>query len=73
MSAWKSRLRATGSLLKEMAGDWMEDNVLRLSAALAYYSIFSIAPLLVIAVGIAGEGCSDRTPCVGISTINCAA
>lgn len=56
MSAWKSRLRATGSFLKEMAGDWMEDNVLRLSAALAYYSysIFSIAPLLVIALGIAG-------------------
>jgi|GEM_PF-2900819 len=54
MRAWSSKLRATGSLLKEMADDWMEDNVLRLSAALAYYSIFSIAPLLVIAVGIAG-------------------
>lgn len=32
----------------------MEDNALRLSAALAYYSIFSIAPLLVLAVGVAG-------------------
>jgi len=32
----------------------MEDNALRLSAALAYYSIFSIAPLLVLAVGLAG-------------------
>src|SRR5947207_1213619 len=31
-----------------------EDNVLRLSAALAYYSVFSIGPLLVIAVGLAG-------------------
>ncbi|MGH8773599.1 MAG: YihY/virulence factor BrkB family protein, partial [Burkholderiales bacterium] len=54
MSAWKSRLRASANFLKEMAGDWMEDKVLRLSAALAFYSIFSIAPLLVIAVGIAG-------------------
>ncbi|MEA3213105.1 MAG: rane protein [Chthoniobacter sp.] len=32
----------------------MEDNALRLSAALAYYSIFSVAPLLIIAIGLAG-------------------
>ena len=42
------------TLLKEAASEWMEDNALRLSAALAYYSIFSIAPLLVIAISIAG-------------------
>ena len=41
-------------LLKATATDWMEDNALRLSAALAYYSIFSIAPLLVIAISVAG-------------------
>lgn len=41
-------------MLKETASDWMEDNALRLSAALAYYSIFSIAPLMVIAIAIAG-------------------
>jgi membrane protein len=41
-------------LVKEAAAAWMEDNALRLSAALAYYSIFSIAPLLLIAIGIAG-------------------
>ena len=41
-------------LLRDTATDWMEDNALRLSAALAYYSVFSIAPLLVIAIGIAG-------------------
>jgi membrane protein len=42
------------SLLKDTFTDWMEDKALRLSAALAYYSVFSIAPLLVIAIGIAG-------------------
>jgi membrane protein len=42
------------SLMKEAFNDWMEDKALRLSAALAYYSVFSIAPLLVIAIGIAG-------------------
>ena len=41
-------------LLKDSVSDWMEDNALRLSAALAYYAIFSLAPLLLIAVGIAG-------------------
>jgi membrane protein len=41
-------------LLKATFKEWMEDGALRLSAALAYYSIFSIAPLLVIAIGIAG-------------------
>lgn len=33
---------------------WMEDKALRLSAATAYYSIFSLGPLLVIAIAIAG-------------------
>jgi len=41
-------------LLKATASDWMEDNCLRLSAALSYYSIFSIAPMLVIAISLAG-------------------
>lgn len=41
-------------LLKRSFDGWMEDKALRLSAALAYYSIFSIAPLLVITIGIAG-------------------
>ena len=41
-------------LLKATFDDWMEDNALRLSAALAYYSLFSIAPLLIIAISVAG-------------------
>src|SRR5436190_10895892 len=41
-------------LLKTTLYDWMEDRALRLSAALAFYSVFSIAPLLVIAMGLAG-------------------
>lgn len=42
------------ALLKSAFSDWSEDKALRLSAALAYYSTFSIAPLLVITIGIAG-------------------
>jgi membrane protein len=40
-------------LLKTTFNDWMEDRALRLSAALAFYSVFSIAPLMVIAMGVA--------------------
>jgi len=41
-------------ILKGTFAEFSEDNVLRLSAALAYYAMFSIGPLLVIAVGVAG-------------------
>lgn len=42
------------SLLKETFSEFMEDKAMRLSAALAYYSVFSLAPLLIIAISIAG-------------------
>ena len=41
-------------LAKETATEWMNAKPFRLSAALAYYTLFSIAPLLVVALGIAG-------------------
>ncbi len=43
-----------GTLLKSSYQSWNEDKALRLSAAIAYYAVFSIAPLMVIAMGIAG-------------------
>jgi membrane protein len=41
-------------LLKESASGWSADQAMRLSAALAYYAIFSLAPLLLVVIGIAG-------------------
>ncbi|MDD5531512.1 MAG: YhjD/YihY/BrkB family envelope integrity protein, partial [Syntrophales bacterium] len=41
-------------MLRETFSRWMDDNVPRLSAALAYYTVFSLAPLLVLAVSVAG-------------------
>jgi len=35
--------------------EWSEDKASRLAAALAYYTIFSIPPLLLIAIAIAGQ------------------
>jgi membrane protein len=41
-------------LIKETASDWSEDKASRLAAALAYYTLLSIAPLLVLAISVAG-------------------
>ncbi len=41
-------------LLKTTFEEWNADNATRLAAALAYYTIFSVAPLLVIVVAGAG-------------------
>lgn len=42
------------NLLYQTVNNWIDDGALMLSAALAYYSVFSLAPLLIIAVSIAG-------------------
>jgi len=41
-------------LLKDAAFDWVDDGAMRLSSSLAYYAIFSLAPLLVILISMAG-------------------
>jgi len=41
-------------LLKETAGTWSEDYAPSMGAALSYYSLFSIAPLLLIVISVAG-------------------
>jgi membrane protein len=42
------------NLLKLTYEGWKEDRASRLAAALAYYTIFSLAPLLVIVIGLTG-------------------
>ncbi len=42
------------SLLKETLKEWQSDNAMRLSAALSYYTVFSLAPLMLAAIAIAG-------------------
>jgi len=46
--------KAIYELLKMTYSEWSKDKVPRMGAALAYYTIFSLAPLLVIAISIAG-------------------
>lgn len=47
-------LQHTWGLLKKTWAGWTEDKAPRLAAALAYYSIFSMAPLLIIVIAVAG-------------------
>jgi membrane protein len=48
--------RRTGvwQLISATIGNWSRHKDARLGAALAYYSIFSLGPLIIIAIAIAG-------------------
>ncbi len=48
------RIKPIFRLLKEAFREWQQDKVSLLAAALAYYTVFSVTPLLVIAIAIAG-------------------
>ncbi|HKN88567.1 MAG TPA: YihY/virulence factor BrkB family protein [Nitrospiraceae bacterium] len=41
-------------ILKQAAIKWWDDNALRLSASLSYYTLFSLAPMLIIVIAVAG-------------------
>jgi membrane protein len=45
--------RHAGMLTREALSEWSQDGAPRLAAALAYYSVLSIAPLLVLSVAVA--------------------
>ena len=46
--------RYAWGLLTQTYAEWSEDNAARLAASLAFYTLFSLAPLLVVAIGVAG-------------------
>jgi membrane protein len=48
------KARELANLVVETIKEWQEDQAARLAAALAYYTTFSLAPLLVVVIAIAG-------------------
>jgi membrane protein len=42
-----------GALFRETFSEWSDDNAQRLGASLAFYTLLSLAPLLVIVIGVA--------------------
>jgi membrane protein len=47
-------LRRVAGVLRQAAVEWWRDDTLELSAALAFYTVLSLAPLVVIALAVAG-------------------
>jgi membrane protein len=47
-------MHAFGKILRKVVAAWFNDDTFTLGAALAYYAVFSISPLLIIALSITG-------------------
>ena len=56
MTGLESPLSASANrhILFEAGSEFMEDRALRLGAGLAYYGLITLAPLLILLLGIAG-------------------
>jgi membrane protein len=52
--AMKARLATAWGLVRDVFSAWSATNAPRLAAALSYYTIFSIAPLLIVVIAVAG-------------------
>ena len=50
----KSTAKKIGYLLKETYNGFIDDNGIKLSAALSYYTVFSLPPLLIIIMSLSG-------------------
>jgi membrane protein len=48
------RPRQIATLLSRAYADWSSDGAARLGAALAYFTLFSVAPVLIVITGVAG-------------------
>jgi membrane protein len=51
---FKERSQKIFKIAKQAVSEWSDDNAPTFAASLSYYTIFSIAPILVIAVSVAG-------------------
>ena len=47
-------IATTGSLFKETFSEWLDDQAPQLGAALAYYTVFSLAPLVLLLLATVG-------------------
>ena len=54
-------MKITWLLIKKTIANWLAHKDARQGAALAYYSVFSVGPLMMIAVGIAGLALGQET------------
>jgi uncharacterized BrkB/YihY/UPF0761 family membrane protein len=50
------------SLCKQAVYGWLDDHAATMGAAIAYYTVFSLAPMLVMVIGVAGLA-FGKAPC----------
>ncbi len=55
------KLRFFGRLFRDTFNNFLEDRTLRMAGALAYYSVFAMAPLILIAIGVASQFFDQNT------------
>src|SRR2546426_5645961 len=55
------RARVIWELCKETFSEWYQDNVPRLAAVLSFYTIFSLAPTLIIVLAVAASVVGEST------------
>src|ERR1044071_702944 len=71
MAKAESRARGVAGsafwLVKTTSADWIDDQAPRLAAALAYYALLSLAPLIVLALAIAGFAFDEQAARGGIA------
>ena len=56
VSTASANLKVVWALLKEAGFAWLEDNAPSMGAALTFYAILSLAPVLIVATAVAGLG-----------------
>lgn len=48
------KVKSVWTYLKQVATEFSEDNILKYSASLAYYTVFSLAPMLIVIISLSG-------------------
>lgn len=51
----KKKIKSVYTYLKQVFTEFVEDDILKYSASLAYYTVFSIAPVLIVIISICGK------------------
>ena len=54
-------LKAAYVLFKKACSAWADDNAPSMGAALAFYTVFSLAPVLIVAISVAGSGIRTKS------------
>ena len=61
LSTASANIKVVWTLLKESYLAWLQDNAPSMGAALAFYAILSLAPVLIVATAVAGLGFWQKT------------